>query len=79
MTFNSLNCGLHFINFNNNNNNNNNNVDDDDNNNNNNNLVITFVQDIYKYILETNHVSRVYSVAVVLYLQFVLHVMLFRP
>jgi len=29
------------------------------------------------YIIETNHVSRVYSVAAVLYLQFVLHVMLF--
>jgi len=44
-------------------------------------LVITFMQDIYiyNYILETNHVSRVYSVAAVLYLQFVLHVMLFHP
>ena len=31
------------------------------------------------YIPETNHISRVYSVAAVLYLQFVLHVMLFRP
>ena len=31
------------------------------------------------YIPETNHVSRVYTVAAVLYLQFVLHVMLFRP
>jgi hypothetical protein len=31
---------------------------------------------IYNYILERNHVSRVYSVATVLYLQFVLHVML---
>jgi hypothetical protein len=30
-------------------------------------------------IPETNHVSRVYSVADVLYLQFVLHVMLLRP
>ena len=28
---------------------------------------------------ETIHVSRVYNVASVLYLQFVLHVMLFRP
>ena len=27
---------------------------------------------------ETNHVSRVYNIAAVLYLQFVLHVMLFR-
>jgi hypothetical protein len=37
-------------------------------------LVITFLQGIYNYIPETNHVSKVYSVAVVLYLQFVLHV-----
>jgi hypothetical protein len=42
-------------------------------------LVITFMQGIYKYIPETNHVSRVYSVAAVLYLQFLLQVMLFRP
>jgi len=42
-------------------------------------LVITFMQGRYNYIPETNHVSRVYSVTVVLYLQFVLHVMLFRP
>jgi len=42
-------------------------------------LVITFMQSIYNYIPETNHVSRVYRVAAVLYLQFVLHVMLFRP
>jgi len=34
---------------------------------------------IYNYIPETNHVSTVYSVASVLCLQFVLHVMLFRP
>ena len=33
---------------------------------------------IYNYIPATNHVSEVYSVAAVLYLQFVLHVMLFR-
>jgi hypothetical protein len=39
-------------------------------------LVIAFMQDIYNYIPKTNHVSRVYSVAAVLYLQFVLHVML---
>jgi len=31
------------------------------------------------YIIESNCVSRVYSVAAILYLQFVLHVMLFRP
>ena len=42
-------------------------------------IITTFMQGIYKYIAETNHVSRVYSVAAVLYLQFVLHVMLFRP
>jgi len=41
-------------------------------------LVITFMQGIYNYIPETNHVFRVHSVAAVLYLQFVLHVMLFR-
>ena len=34
---------------------------------------------IYNYIPETNRVSRTYSVASVLYLQFMLHVMLFRP
>jgi hypothetical protein len=32
---------------------------------------------IYNYVPETNHVSRVYSVAAILYLQFVLHVILF--
>ena len=37
------------------------------------------MQGIYNYIPETNHVSRVYSVAVVLYLQSVLHIMLFCP
>ena len=42
-------------------------------------FVIASVQVIYNYIPETNHVSRVYSVAAVLYLQFVLHVMLHRP
>ena len=34
---------------------------------------------IYFYIPDTNHVSRVYGVAAVLYLQFVLPVMLFHP
>ena len=38
-------------------------------------LVIPFMQGIYNYIPDTNHVSTVYSVAAVLYLQFVLHVM----
>ena len=37
------------------------------------------MQCIYNYIPETNHVSIVYSSAAVLYLQFVLHVMLFGP
>ena len=41
-------------------------------------LVITSMHGIYNYIHETNHVSRVHSVAAVLYLEFVLHVMLFR-
>ena len=39
-------------------------------------LVITFVQVIYNYKPETNHVSRAYGVAAVPYLQFVLHAML---
>jgi len=42
-------------------------------------LVIPFMHGIYIYILETNHVSSVYSVAALLYLQFVLNVMLLRP
>ena len=37
------------------------------------------MQGIFNYIPETNHVSKVYSVAAVLYLQFMLHVMLLRP
>jgi len=41
-------------------------------------LVFTFMEGIYKYTPKTNHVSRVYSVAAVLYLQFMLHVILFR-
>ena len=36
------------------------------------------MQGIDNYAPETNHVSRVYSVAAVLYLQFVLHIMLFH-
>jgi len=35
------------------------------------------MQGIYNYIPETNHVYTVYSIAAVLYLQSVLHVMLF--
>jgi len=42
-------------------------------------LVITFMQDIYNYIPETNHASSAYSVAAILHLQSVLHVMLFSP
>jgi len=34
------------------------------------------MQGIYNYIPETSHVSRAYSVAAVLYLQFVLHVIM---
>jgi len=41
-------------------------------------LVVTFMQGIYNFIPETNHVYRVYSVEAVLYLQFVQNVMLFR-
>jgi hypothetical protein len=42
-------------------------------------LSYTLMQGIYNYVPETNRVSRVYSVAAVRYLQFVLHVMLFHP
>jgi succinate dehydrogenase hydrophobic anchor subunit len=42
-------------------------------------LVLTFMRGTYSYIPETNHVSRVSSVAAVLYLQFMLHVMSFHP
>jgi hypothetical protein len=42
-------------------------------------LVITFMHGIHNYTPETNHVPTVYSAAAVLYLQFVEHVMLFRP
>jgi hypothetical protein len=40
---------------------------------------ITFMQDIYNYMPETNRVCTVYSVADVLFLQFEVHVMLFNP
>jgi hypothetical protein len=40
-------------------------------------VVVTSMQCIYNYIPETNHVSMVYSVAAVLYLKFMLHIMLF--
>ena len=39
-------------------------------------ILITIMQGIYNYIPETNHVASVYSVAALLYLQSVLHVML---
>ena len=42
-------------------------------------IIITFMQSTYNYVPETNHISRVKSVAAVLYLQFALHVMFFRP
>jgi len=35
------------------------------------------MQCIYNYIPETNRVSRIYSFAAILYLQFMVHVMLF--
>jgi hypothetical protein len=41
-------------------------------------IIITFMQAVNNYIPQTNHVSEVYSVAAILYLQFVLHVMLIR-
>jgi hypothetical protein len=42
-------------------------------------LVITFMQAIYNWIPETNPVPTSHSTAAALYLQSVLHVMLFRP
>jgi hypothetical protein len=42
-------------------------------------LTITCMQGIYNYIPETNHISRAHTIAAVLYLQFALHVMPFRP
>jgi hypothetical protein len=36
------------------------------------------MQGTYSYVPETNHVSTAYTVAAVLYLQLVLHVMIFR-
>jgi hypothetical protein len=43
-------------------------------------LVFTFLHGFYKYVLTwNNHVSSLFSVPAALYLQVVLHVMLFRP
>jgi len=36
------------------------------------------MQGIYNYIAETNHVSRLGTVAPVLYIQFMLHIILFH-
>jgi hypothetical protein len=41
-------------------------------------LLLFIMQGIYSFIPETNHVYKVCSVAIILYLQFMLHVMLFR-
>ena len=41
-------------------------------------IFISCMRGIDNYISETNHVSRVFSVAIILYLQFGLHVTLFR-
>ena len=38
----------------------------------------SFMHGIYNYVTETNHVSRVYIVTAVLYLQFILHTILSR-
>jgi hypothetical protein len=37
-------------------------------------IIITFNLNIYNYVPETNHVLRVYNVAAVLYLQFMVQV-----
>ena len=42
-------------------------------------FVVIFIQSVYNYIPATNHVSRICSVAAVLYLLLVLLVMLFGP
>jgi len=40
-------------------------------------IIITFIQSICNYVPETDSVSRVYSVAAILCLQCMVHVMLF--
>jgi hypothetical protein len=42
-------------------------------------IILTYMQGIFNYKPETNHVSRIYSVPAVLYLKCVPHVMLFHP
>ena len=41
-------------------------------------FLVKFIHGTCNYIPETNHVVRVYNVADVLYLQFMLHIMLFH-
>jgi hypothetical protein len=40
-------------------------------------LVFTFTHDIYNYVPETSHVSKVHSAAAVQWLHYALHVVLF--
>ena len=40
-------------------------------------LFISSIHGIYKYVPETNHVSKVYSVVAILWLQFIVHIILF--
>ena len=40
-------------------------------------IIIALMQGIYNYVPEANHVSRVYNAAALLWLQSILHVMLF--
>ena len=42
-------------------------------------MLSPYMQDMYKYVPQKNHVSSVYIVAAVLYLQSESHVMLFGP
>jgi hypothetical protein len=42
-------------------------------------FVCAFMRGIYNYFPTTTRVSRVFNVATILFLQFVLHVILFRP
>ena len=40
-------------------------------------LFVTFMQGIFNYVSETNHFTRVYIVAAIMWLQFLVHVILF--